>query len=283
VPIWKVLVSPSQAGHAARMGKKRRILLAMLPVALLACFAWQMMKPREPFYEGKPLSVWLEGYFFPKIDGPEGWRKTNKVVQEIGTNAIPALLRMLQARDSALKVQLIALAQKQHIIKIRYIPDYIRIIEAARGLEALGARASNAVPVLIAMYDQNDPALSSLQQQIAGVLGCIGPTAKAAIPSLLRRARDPNNSVRLNAVFALSQIHADAESVVPALIESLSDSDALARANAADGLGNFGTAAKSAVPALVQSLNDTDRIAREHAEWALKKIDPEAAAKAGVK
>jgi len=265
------------------MGKKRRILLAILPVALLACFAWQMMKPREPVYEGKPLSVWLEGYCLPTIDGPEGWRKTNKVVQEIGTNAIPALMRMLRARDSALRVKLMALAQKQRIIRIKYITGGRRNFEAARGLEALGARASNAVPALIEMYDQNDPSLSVLQQQIAGVLGCIGPPAKAAVPSLLRRVRDPNNFVRLNAVFALGQIHADAESVVPALIESLSDSDALARANAADGLRNFGTAATSAVPALVQSLNDTDSIARERAEWALKKIDPEAAAKAGVK
>jgi len=48
-------------------------------------------------------------------------------------------------------------------------------------------------------------------------------------------------------------------------------------------LGDFGTNAQQAVPALISLLNDKQVLVRENATNALKRIDPEAAAKAGVK
>ena len=44
------------------------------------------------------------------------------MLQQIGTNAIPTLLRMLRARDSSFKLKLISLAQKQHFIKFDFVP-----------------------------------------------------------------------------------------------------------------------------------------------------------------
>jgi HEAT repeat protein len=265
------------------MGKKRRILLAMLPVALLAWFAWQMMKQREPVYEGKPLGVWLEGYDPSNRDAPIGRWEADLAVRQIGTDAIPTLLRMLQARDSAVKLKLIAVAQRRHLIRIKHIPAALRNWEAVRGFEELGARASNAVPALIEMYDRDESSQWLTRWEIGLALGYIGPPAMAAIPSLLRGASDPNSLVRGGALSGLGGIHARAEMVVPILTKSLSDPDAACRATAAGGLQNFGATAKSAVSALVQSLEDRDPVARAQAEGALKKIDPEAAAKAGVR
>jgi HEAT repeat protein len=48
-------------------------------------------------------------------------------------------------------------------------------------------------------------------------------------------------------------------------------------------LAGFGAEAKSAVPALTQALNDPVAVIRTNAAASLKAIDPEAAAKAGVK
>jgi HEAT repeat protein len=48
-------------------------------------------------------------------------------------------------------------------------------------------------------------------------------------------------------------------------------------------LWQVGGAAKQAVPALVKALNDPDQSVRWQAALALKQIDPEAAASAGVK
>ena len=52
---------------------------------------------------------------------------------------------------------------------------------------------------------------------------------------------------------------------------------------ARDALRLFGSDAKTAVPALVDLLKDPDADVRKEAGSALKAIDPEAAAKAGVK
>ena len=45
------------------MGKRRRILLAFLLVALIGGLGWLVLRPREPAYQGKRLSVWLEQYW----------------------------------------------------------------------------------------------------------------------------------------------------------------------------------------------------------------------------
>ena len=51
----------------------------------------------------------------------------------------------------------------------------------------------------------------------------------------------------------------------------------------AESLGEIGPDAKSAVPALIESLKDPSLEVRDMAGASLKKIDPAAAAKQGVK
>lgn len=70
---------------------------------------------------------------------------------------------------------------------------------------------------------------------------------------------------------------------MPALVTCLSNNDLFAHYTAADALGKFGTDAKPAIPALIALLNDPLGLARQAATNALLQIDPEAAAKAGVK
>ena len=70
---------------------------------------------------------------------------------------------------------------------------------------------------------------------------------------------------------------------MPALAKLLSDTNINVRYAAARGIQHFGTNAHQAVPALVLSLRDSSSGVRYAATDALKAIDPEAAAKAGVK
>ena len=112
----------------------------------------------------------------------------------------------------------------------------------------------------------------------ASALGFIGPEARVAGPALFRAAKDTDGLVRNNAIWALSRILPDPQLTIPVLIASLDDVHPIARENAAIGLAKYGQEAKAAVPALLRTLA-TNR----SAGWALKKIDPEAAAKAGVK
>ena len=77
----------------------------------------------------------------------------------------------------------------------------LKHLMAYHGFSQLGAAASNAVPELIEIHDAN----ISVSSQIAAAeaLGCIGPAAKPALPSLLRTLAATNRSARYFSVKAL--------------------------------------------------------------------------------
>jgi HEAT repeat protein len=84
----------------------------------------------------------------------------------------------------------------------------------------------------------------------------------------------------------------EAKAAVPALIDALKDDEADVRGLAADALGGIGAEAKAAVPALIEAFKDEADYYRSWrgyphkvsaaATYALSKIDPEAARRAGV-
>ena len=106
--------------------------------------------------------------------------------------------------------------------------------------------------------------------------------AEAAIPALLNALADPEPLVRCEAAPALTHIHQQLDIVIPALVKNLSDSNNDVRRMTAFALGELGPDGKPAVPALIPLLKD-DGSVRGWAAEALKKIDPLAAAQAGVK
>ncbi len=302
------------------MKKAKRIWLASLLAAVLGGFIWLMLRPSqpEPTYQGKPLSFWLEGFdqgnykiSRPWRTTPPTWEEADEALRKIGTNAIPTLLRILQERDSEFKIKIVGLLQRQHLIRIPFASLY-REDTALHGFNILGPAASNAVPRLIEIFE-SDP-FPFPKQAIPVILGHIGPTALPAIPSLLRWITHTNGFVRNNVIFALRRIQGNPTLVVPALIKCLKDPDVFVRAQAARGLGSYGKDAQSAVPAPLELWRKEpprpSRSARvaidgtlvgfswaippflysrdapdvgDIASQALKEIDPEAAAKAGVK
>src|SRR5712692_12000430 len=108
-----MLVSVSRACHPARMGKKRGFLLAVLFVALAGCLVWMLSRPAEPVYQGKPLSAWINEY-----NGRPG--DTNQAalvaIREMGTNAIPALLKIIKADDPPFQRMMSELNRKQSLV-----------------------------------------------------------------------------------------------------------------------------------------------------------------------
>jgi hypothetical protein len=191
--------------------------------------------------------------------------------------------------------------------------------QATLGFEILGTNAHPAVPALINLYEENIS--RSSQICVRQSLIAIGPdAARAALPSFLRGTASPKVLVRQDAVMALSQVHDEPLLVVSTLAKSLSDADVNIRVSAAWSLGAFGmkvrqaiplavpvltqalhdpdgtvrgtaacslkdfaAEAKQAVPALLELLKDKSMYARGVAAGALQQIDPDAAARAGVK
>jgi hypothetical protein len=264
------------------MRKKRALLLAILLVAVVGGVAWRMSRQREPVYKGKPLSYWLS-----ESDPHESFEpfesESNKALREIGTNAIPTLLRMLRASDSSFKLKVIGLIDKQRFVPVNFTKASTLNWRADNGFSVLGERASNAVPALIQIHEHKY-SISS-QNAVADALGAIGPPAASAVPVLLREATKPTGVTRIYALRALGRIHAQSELVVPGLVKCLGDRDPDVKGLAASGLGQLGPEGKTAVPALVALLNDASLSVRFAAVRALGRIrcEPEIVVPALIK
>jgi HEAT repeats len=192
------------------VSKRAIIWLAVLLSAALASglVAGLTFGTQEPIYHGERLRYWLRPNDHVSED------EAKEAVRSIGAKGIiPILLRKLQARDSNLKKRLIELAESQNVLTIQMHPAKEQWNEAVVGFGLLGEKAAGAVPTLIELHERtNSPAL---HEQAARALGAIGPTAKAAIPALIRDMGDADAHVRFVAAAALVQIRSDTDLVAP--------------------------------------------------------------------
>ena len=143
---------------------------------------------------------------------------------------------------------------------------------AAYALAAVGAPA---VPALSEALQHTE---ETVRIEAAYALAQIGDSAESAIPALMERTKDDNVEVRRYLPEAFGSLGATAAPAVPALIEMLdNDADKQARFEAALALAQIGPAASDAVPVLANALRDEDRYVRDNTIHALKRIDtPEA-------
>lgn len=202
------------------------------------------VKERPVRYDGKPMEGWLQD-----LNGQDA-TVSNLASAELSAQIIPQLTNQmfLDTQDSHLRMKLIELLNELPGVELQYEPALYRRAAAARRL------------------------------------GDIGPLAQLAVPALLQALTAGDSVVRSRAAESLGRIHTDAGHVVPALVNSLSDTNSEVRASAAEALSGWGKEAQPAVPRLVQLLDDrSDRDLMTAVREALKQIDPDAAAKAGVK
>jgi hypothetical protein len=279
---------PPPSAHNAVMRKRVYIALAVLLVALAGVITWQVLREREPVYQGKRLSAWLKQYgtnHWAAGSGGELDKQAETAIRQIGTNAIPLYLSIITTRESPLKLKLLALVPKRWLVRFHLRGVYELRFLGSYGLIALGAEAKPAVPVLIALLNDKDP---EVRYTAVFTLRSLGPVARDALPALIKCLQDPDFTVRSDAIFGLGELHQDPDRVIPILVEFLDkpqnpQQSVTLRHNALWSLRQFGPQAKSAVPSLLRLLNDEHEILRWEATNGLRVIDPEAAAKVGVK
>jgi HEAT repeat protein len=111
----------------------------------------------------------------------------------------------------------------------------------------------------------------------------VGPAANAAAPALEFVLEDEGLGMRVVAAWALWKVGAERKGM-DALVAHLQNmNSASSRSLAASYLGGIGPPAKEAVPALTTALQDRNAGVRRTARVALVKIDPQAAAAAGIR
>lgn len=264
------------------MNKRFRIAFGLLFASVLGLLLWQAPGPREPLFEGRPLTSWLERHVptssaDPPFNSP-GWKKADEALRHFGTNAIPTLLKMIRAKDPPpFVLRIVEVSRRRRWTSINYRYALQRNEEAEYAFQVVGTNAVSAVPALIKIYEDN---LSPSSQRCAALaLAHIGRGAQAAVPIFLRRFNHTNADVRFYAVSAIMTIGGDASVVVPALASALKDTSINVRWNALVALSSFGSRARSAVPEILEMLKDQgmvgDSSIKEQVETALWRIAPE--------
>jgi HEAT repeat protein len=270
----------------------------------------------EPRHKGKPLSYWIQKYwYFDAEKGIGAHEEARQALEAIGTNAFPFLLRWIhtpEARHHPAVLEIAAMLPnplRPKWARNGYIPHSARVViligvlenEAAplvpeleriaadpnnadgaeNALLALVGIGSNGVPALLAAI--RDP---SHPQRIRAVYGLVqshdlGPYTNRVISELVAQLDDPGLNGEPGLALSSSEIPPEivAPTLVPALAGCLQNTNnpSITRIRAAIALADFHEWATNALPALTNALNDPDVEVRKQAANAIQEIHGEAA------
>jgi hypothetical protein len=293
------------------MKKKPSLALVILLLALLGVAVWQT-GPREPSYQGKPLSYWI-GH----TRGNDSPKEHQAAVAAMGSKAVPFLIARLRWRPSPAVRWLEAWFPRFPLLADYTFRHRVARYGAVYALGMLGPAAREAIPALDALDPNAEvitpyfgaslgAALASIKQepitpyidklkdtsdpgwyQSAFLMCYLGTNAAAAIPNLIAAmevSTNVNNSdIRRFASQTLSRIRSHPEVCVPALLPMLRSPNPVEHQVGLYALAPFGSDARPAWAELTNCLSDPYPLWREIAAELLKEIDPAGASKAGVK
>ncbi len=282
----------------AFLSDRRRFAFGVFVGIALAGFAWLVLRPHEPSFQGRPLSVWLHkvyptGAYYLELPSPEA----ADALSSIGTDALPTLLRMAGAPNTMGRRVLEQFASEYPFL---HLPLAVEDNElAVWGFKVLGPRARPAVPALARLLNDADPLV---QLNAARALGGIGRGASEAVPALVMALQKPVaaqwqsipfreavaaalGEIGPAALPALPQLAAltnvlsaelamaklKGESLVPFIDRLKNTSDQRQWGRTARMVAELGTNAEPAVPLLLSALNSTNSL-QEQALYALARI-----------
>jgi HEAT repeat protein len=255
-----------------------------------------MFRQREPTYNDKRLTTWLRGYY-----SLEDRAEITNAVRQLGSHAIPKLLNMIARAEEPRSPGLskFDLWWFRHITSqsrnLSWFPQWIAYppwligpaerqkdgVSALLGFRILEAKGQPAIPDLATIFESSSS--PQVRDLACSALVAVDPTGHRVIPVFMRNATNSDENVRFLAVFGLSQVHCPPRLLVPILVSCLESSNLLYRTSVLRQLGENGPEAKDATPHIIALLNNPEQSVRAFASEALKRIDPEAAAKAGVR
>jgi hypothetical protein len=248
------------------MNKRKRIVIVLFSVlavvAIASIVAFQMIKPRDPLFRGRPESEWISGLKYRDEAQVDQWRG-------FGPDGVRVLVRALEAANRP--------ADRAYRAAWRILP------------RALAHR----------LPAPREDATRVTRATVTELLSRLSPDAPLATPVMIRALRDEDERVRMcvinfftagstrrapvatNAPLATMDREIK-KSLLPEFIRALQDQNPGVRNNALVALRYYREAASVAGPAVTKALQDPEIMVRSLATNVLKEIDPAAAAKAGI-
>lgn len=279
------------------------VAVGLLGIVFAVLVLWRVW-PKEPAYNGRSLSHWLDEWGNAYNDRTH---PATIAIRAIGSNGLPILLARISKDQSPEFWRIVGKALPNDWNP--FSRDAYHAVTAAEAINLLGVEAKPAFPTLTNLFSGRGHHLTAaiglagighegvavLLQALtnqdwaprfsaATALGEAGSDFDKVVPALIQVVKigGTNTEARLfrgAAANALVELHQEPELVVPVFSEFLASPDADMRAWGATVLGRLGADANAAVPLLLKLRTDEDGDVRESAERALKEIDPEAAEK----
>jgi hypothetical protein len=185
---------------------RRRWVIGLLAgcclAALLAVLA--LTGEREPQYQGKTLTEWL----VVERTAAKGSQPAEMAIHEIGTNALPWLLRWLRNDDSGLTTKIYCfMARLPAPWRIKPIEQALNPYRADRpaymamtGFRILGPKAGPAIPQLQRLIADAKPTRKN-RPLILACLSSIGADARRVLEEYTRSS-DPDLAYEARVAFA---------------------------------------------------------------------------------
>jgi HEAT repeat protein len=241
------------------VSKRTRISLFVGLLFIIAALILAVARSREPVYNGKKLSEWLQ-ILTPdpeKASNPKDREEAEFAIRQIGTNALPVLLKMLHSKENSFKSRLKdTLEYDQEIVDIRFLPRDWNYVRAVNALFVLGPSAKPTIPELNRMLADVEMGRYSAY--------ALSSVARNEPKYLIHAAEHENEDVRSMFLYGLSEMGTNSEPLLPLIIPRLTDKSSRVRSRAASTLGHVATNQPSlAVPLLIKALNETNETAME--------------------
>lgn len=248
---------------------KRRWRLRIFAGVVLAVVALALWPSNEPSYDGYTVTEWIRDFQKAQVAGRNGVNdyQENEAMRELGSEAVPYIVKELKAEDSGLTQATRRLLEKQSFFSIPFTAKQRR--EGAR--DALGALRKvdpKFAKDLIPFLDSKDV---EDQVAVAYVLG--GSQSTEALPKLIEMTSSSVKRVRLYAIVTLGNFREEHAIVTPVLVRVMNDPDPSVSGVAAKVLGELGPQGRAAIPDLVKALENANLL--PSVAVALSKIDPE--------
>ena len=190
--------------HPIEIAARRRrlafiIASLVLVIALIVYLCWPS-GPYGPSYQGRALTSWLQDYANPvhnlqhvsdlrELNFAQRFKDAEHAVKEIGTNGIPTLLQLLQAKDSGFKRIFFGSGNQfslhRYTISAREKRDM-----AFAGFMILQKEALPAVPQLMALSKHSDPEVRMRAFDCLVIIE--SPDLEPLVPVLVQFSHDPD-------------------------------------------------------------------------------------------
>jgi hypothetical protein len=230
---------------------RARTAMSIASGGLIAAIAgWLFFGEREPRYQGRSLSYWIEEYW---LEGPE----EEQAIPIIGTNAFPFLLRWIRTPEPRYHFTLLPMVNKlPQFMRPKWADnDYIsRPLLSAHAFTALGNQATPVVPELTMIAsDPRNPGPADMALTALSYMGSNG------VPALVASIRNPSHPYRDRAVYLLGESKDLGPHTDVALVELIKQlEDPTVSGWAARSLGRVKSRPDLVVPALARCLEKTN-------------------------